>query len=288
MEPPMSGHGLIRGVYPSTDRSRLLVQHGKNAGKPLPYSDWGYEFAYRIPPEIKALAPRHKPPRSHSDARKRLLEAFGQRWKQKTPKHVGYAKTAKAASALITPDGPDSVSGTKPMPGETTDSEPKKPRRPKGRARVDTNARRRGIRRGGLDAIPDWRWVRENQVDEEEQRWIGVWAPLEGDCGCLVLNQDHPVILETVGHFQSRYPEDMVETVETEVLDALGEIATARIAHSAYASDWQVSQLDIEEKLRSPAAITMGLLGLRSETQAVGSMVGGRLQVKRRQEATAG
>jgi hypothetical protein len=80
----------------------------------------------------------------------------------------------------------------------------------------------------------------------------------------------------------------MVETVETEVLDALGEIATARIAHSAYASDWQVSQLDIEEKLRSPAAITMGLLGLRSETQAVGSMVGGRLQVKRRQEATAG
>jgi hypothetical protein len=287
MEPPLSGAGPIRGVYPSTDRSRLLVQHGKNAGQPLPYSAWGYEFAYRIPPEIKALAPRHKPPRSHSEARKRLLDAFGQRWKQTTPKHEGYAKNANEASALITPDGADPVTGTKPAPGESTDSEPKKPRRPKGRAQIDTNGRRRGVRRGGLDAIPDWRWVRKDHVDEQERRWIGVWAPLESECGCLVLNQDHPVIVEVVGHFQARYPEDMAETVETEVLDALGEIATARIAHSAYASDWQVSQVDIEEQLRSPAAITMGLLGLRAETQAVAAMVGGRLQVKRRQEVAA-
>jgi hypothetical protein len=287
MEPPLSGAGPIRGVYASTDRSRLLVQHGKNAGQPLPYSDWGYDFAYRIPAEIKALAPRHKPPRSHSEARKRLLDAFGQRWKRKTPRHDGYAKNAEQASALITPDGTDSVTGTKPTPGEPRASEPKKPRRPKGRAHIDTNGRRRGIRRGGLEAIPDWRWVHEDQVDEEERRWIGVWAPLEGECGCLVLNQNHPVIVEIVVYFQARYPEDMADSVETEVLDGLGEIATARIAHSAYANDWQVSQVDIEEKLRSPAAITMGLLGLRSETQAVAAMVGGRLQVKRRQEAAA-
>jgi Histidine kinase-, DNA gyrase B-, and HSP90-like ATPase len=287
MEPPLSGTGPIRGVYPSSDRSRLLVQHGKNAGQPLPYSDWGYEFAYAIPPEIKALAPRHKPPRSHSEARKRLLDAFGPRWRSKKPKHDGYAEQAKAASALITADGDESVTGTKPPAGEETREHAKKPRRPKGRAHIESNGRKRGIRRGGLEAIPDWRWVREAQVDEEERRWIGVWAPLEGEVGCLVLNQDHPVIVEVVEYFQARYPEDMAGTVETEVLDALGEIATARIAHSAHASDWQVSQVDIEEKLRGPAAITMGLLGLRAETQAVAAMLGGRLKVKKRQEAAA-
>jgi hypothetical protein len=196
-------------VYPSTDRSRLHVQHGKNAGQPLPYSDWGYEFAYKLPPEINALAPRHKPPRSHSEARQRLLDAFGQRRHRKKPKDERYAGKAKEASALITPDGTESVTGTKPQPGEAGSEEAKKPRRPRGRAHIATNGRKRGIRRGGLEAIPDWRWVRETQVDEEERRWIGVWAPLEGECGCLVLNQDHPVIVEVVEYFQARCPEDM-------------------------------------------------------------------------------
>jgi hypothetical protein len=293
MEPPLSGHGRIRGVYPSNDRSRLLVLHGKNAGQPLPYSDWGYEFAYMIPPEIKALAPRHKPARSHNDARKRLLDMFGMRWKRNKPKHDGYAAAkTKATSATIDPDGSEHVKGIKSKPRDPRlrdelqeRRERKEPKRPKGRGQIDENGKRKGVRRGGLEAIPDWRWEREDRIAEEDRRWIGTWSPYEGECGCLILNQDHPVIVEMIDSFQARYPEDMSENVQTEVLEALGEIATAKIAHSAYASEWQITETEITDSLRSGAAITMGLLGLRAETQAVAAMIGGRLQVRRKASA---
>jgi hypothetical protein len=283
---------LVLGVYPSNDRSRLLVQHGKNAGQPLPYGDWGYEFAYLIPPEIKGLAPKYQPARSHSEARKRLLDLFGIRWKRQKPKHEGYEKKARTQSAMIDPDGTVSVRGIKPKPGDPREKrerdelqvrrERKQPQRPKGRAHTDQNGKRKGIRRGGLESIPDWRWEREDKIAEDDRRWIGTWSPYEGDCGCLILNRDHPVIVEMIESFQARYPEDMAEAVELEVLEALGEIATAKIAHSAYASEWQITETEISDSLRSGAAITMGMLGLRAETQAVAAMIGGRLQVRRK------
>ena len=73
------------GVYPRTDRNSLLLRGGPDAGKPLPYSDWGAEFADAMPPELLAAIVRAR----GSDAqeftdeqwRERLAGRFGSRWR---------------------------------------------------------------------------------------------------------------------------------------------------------------------------------------------------------------
>src|SRR5207249_4073356 len=54
VRPPLLDEDSKQGVYPRTDRNSLLLKGGPYAGEPLPFNNWGAEFADQMPEEIRA------------------------------------------------------------------------------------------------------------------------------------------------------------------------------------------------------------------------------------------
>ena len=115
---------------------------------------------------------------------------------------------------------------------------------------------------------------------------IAAWVPNhpEHPEGAVLIATDHPVMEEQVAYWQSQYPPHLEEAVRKEVLSVYGEIAVAKVAHSEQLKKLMPSH-EVEQDLRSDAALTMALLGLISEDAVISTRIGGKLGKFKRKAA---
>ena len=111
---------------------------------------------------------------------------------------------------------------------------------------------------------------------------LAAWQPRDPEHpeGVVLLNVEHPVLIEQIEHFQAQYPDHYADEIAEHVISAYGEIAVAKIAHSEHLKGLHPSFV-IENDFRSNAALTMSLLGLLSEEAVIAPRLG-RFGVKRR------
>ncbi len=93
--------------------------------------------------------------------------------------------------------------------------------------------------------------------------------------GVVLLNIEHPVLIQQIQHYQSLYPDHLAEQIEAEVLRVYGEVAVAKVAHSEYMRSFLPSN-EIDKDLRSTHALTMALLGLVTEDAIINTRLGGK------------
>jgi hypothetical protein len=83
-----------------------------------------------------------------------------------------------------------------------------------------------------------------------------------------------------VHRWQSMYADHLAEQVAAEVISVYGEIAVAKVAHSEHLKG-HLPSIKIEQELRSPAALTMSLLGLVAEEAVISTRIGGKFGKRR-------
>jgi hypothetical protein len=127
--------------------------------------------------------------------------------------------------------------------------------------------------------IPHYRLVGAADV---EQGMLAAWQPHDPDHpeGVVLLNVEHPVLVEQVEFFQAQYPDHYADEIAESVIAAYGEIAVAKIAHSEHLKGMHPTYV-IENDFRSDAALTMSLLGLIGEEAVIAPRLG-KLGVKKR------
>jgi hypothetical protein len=288
IEPQPYDEKLRRGVYPRTDRNTLLLRGGPDAGEPLPVSTWGAEFADNMPEPIKeAIKAAYHDTGTLEDRawRDKLAERFGDRWrvmklkvasrgsltvdasqlgsepviKPKRPKQEREERDAQGAPKNITGTGGIITVGV--SPGSS----------PAEKARLGVN-------------IPTYRTARSGEM---ESGMMAAWAPKEPDHpeGVVLLNVDHPVLMQQLKFWQQQYADHLAPEVEREVLDVYGQVAVAKVAHSEKLRGILPSET-VDRELRSESALTMGLLGLMAEEALIAARLGAKLGRKRQHEST--
>ena len=280
VRPPEASEGTKQfGVFPRADRNALHILGGPNAGGPLPMNEWGSEFADKMPSEILAAI---KLARANGEGtitdstwRDRLADRFGSRWR------IARLRGRRGGPLTVTPTS----GGTRP-----------------GRRAVRPIVRKRQAPAGvggstgqmntgrlpGLEeaksssvagAIPHYRRV---GADDVETAMLAAWQPNDPEYpeGVVLLNVEHPVLVEQIEFFQAQYPDHYADAIAENVIAAYGEIAVAKVAHSEHLKGLHPSSV-IEQQFRSGSALTMSLLGLISEEAVIAPRLG-RLGVKRR------
>lgn len=287
VRPPQFEEGTRFGVYPKTDRNSLLLRGGPNPGGPLPINEWGNEFADSMPEAIhnaivKVRAGAGGGTLEDPTWRARLMARFGARWR------VMMRRVHPNGVLGVTPD----QAGSDPVRrGPRKVKRRRKPRN--GTARVKTGlggALILGQENGDKPAedarvgggLPSYRRVPGTDF---EPGMLAVWKPKddENPAGVVLLNIDHPVLRQVVEHWQAQFPEHYSEEIFQDVTGVYGEVAVSKVAHSAAMRS--IIPVDvIEEKLRSPEALTMALLGLLAEEAVIAPRIGGKYK-RRRPEA---
>ncbi len=282
VRPPVLDDDGKHGVYPRTDRNALLLRGGPNAGDRLPMADWGAEFADQMPQAITdALrAARSGTTSSITDPewRKRLADRFGSRWR------VARLRASEGGTEKLEP----SRTGSVPRKRATTTKPSSK--RPSGGAGGLAGDKNSGDQSGGTPArritvagaIPQYRLVSEDAL---EAGMLAAWQPHDAEHqeGVVLINVDHVVIRQEVSHWQAQFADHHADAVATTVREVYGEIAVAKVAHSEQLKTVLPANV-VEDDLRSPAALTAGLLGLLAEEAVIEK----RLRYKlNRRKATA-
>lgn len=274
IEPPLyDGKSGKLGVYPRTDRASLLLKGGPNAGGPLPYNDWGNEFADSMP---KALLDAIKAARAGragtiTDAtwRDRLAERFGARWRiHKLKKIIGGMLT-------VDPNQPGSSGHPKPIKKKKATGGTGTGGGTGGSATIGTAPGVEPAKEAKVGGgIPTYRFVK---ADEVAEGMIAAWMANDPDApeGAVLINVEHPVLMQAVAHWQDQYADMYADAVADDVLAVYGEVAVAKVAHS----EWLKSEIPremVEKDLRSDAALTMALLGLIAEDALIAPRLGGK------------
>ena len=288
--PPKSGRGSY-GVYPDTARNALKIQGTKRAGEPLPWAQWGQEFAERIPEEIataiaKAGSTNSTGTVTDTKWKERLIDRFGRRWG--TIRYIlratgllrVFAAPATKGDGGGRGEGDGSGGGTGgrgPAPGGEVGERigiKKAVPGPEPAAAVH--------RKGGL---PDWQWTDESEVDAG---MAAVWSPNDPrfENGVILLNRQFAPFVELREYWKGSYADHLVDEVQKTIEEVYGEVMVARVAHSEeLRSDPRWGATKVESDLRSPAALTMAALGLIAEDQLIASRLRVRLGAKGRLEA---
>lgn len=278
IKPPKAGAENGRhGVYPRTDRNSLLVKGGPDAGGPLPINEWAREFSMVMPkPLVDAInSARATGGGSIKDKawRERLADRFGSRWR------IPKLRARKGGPLSVDP----TQAGTK-----KTRIKKVKPanHRSGGNSGGTAGELNTGTKPGGVKAvktsvgggIPSFRLVGADQV---EPGMLAVWQPNDPTepNGVVLINIEHPVLRAEIEHWASQYPDHLAEQVGQEVANVYGEMAVAKVAHSEHLKGI-IPAAEIEEGLRSPAALTMSLLGLIGEEAVLAPRIGGKFSKK--------
>jgi hypothetical protein len=267
------------GIYPRTDRNGLLIQGGRDAGKPLPIADWAAEFAERMPePVLEAI----REARAGSSGeiqdenwRKRLADRFGKLW--------------KIAKLRLDPKGTQLLD---PTQVGTTPRKPSVPRLP--RKRIPSSgggggtggSRNTGTAAGSQQAserrvaggIPTYRTVKAGDIEEG---MMAAWQPNDPQCpeGVVLLNIEHPVLESEIRRWQDQYPDHLADQIGKEVVQVFGELAVAKVAHSEQLKSVLPSEI-VEKSLRSESALTMALLGLMGTEALLADRLSGKFRRK--------
>jgi hypothetical protein len=268
-----------RGVYPRTDRNALLLQGGPNPGGALPIQDWASEFTMQMPEAIRAAISEARGNDTGSltdDAyRERLAERFGSRWR--IPKLRALATGSFMVSS-------DQRSGT------SAKARVKAKRRvysPPGGAGGSRSGQltlgnmpgpEKAAKRTVAGGIPHYRPVNGSEMSAGI---LATWQPNDPEFpeGVVLINKDHPVLIETIMHFQGQFADHVAEEVARDVIEAYGQIAVAKVAHSEHLRSLLASS-SIED-MRSDTALTMSLIGLVAEESYIAPKLGGKFGRKR-------
>jgi hypothetical protein len=280
LAPPILDDKGGQGVYPKTDRHSLALKGGPDAGAPLPFNDWGNEFANSMPdPILEAIkATRAGAAGTVSDPvwRDRLAERFGSRWR------VPKLRTRSGGPLTVEP----TQKGTRPIRKKAVHK-----RRSHGVGGVRVGGGGGGLVLGAQPGaheavqikvgggIPNYRAVRADVVSPGI---LAAWQPHDpiDPEGVVLLNVDHPVIMAQIEHWQAQYPDHYADDIANDVIAVYGEVAVAKVAHSEHLRGVLPSKT-VDDDLRSEAALTMALLGLMAEEAVLGPRIGGKYSKKR-------
>jgi hypothetical protein len=265
------------GVYPRNDRNSLLLRGGPHAGGALPVTEWGGEFAdNHLSDEIKAAITAARSGVSgtleSSEWRERLADRFGARWR------IPKIRLSHNGQVPVNP----TQAGTRPrilkvVKPQTRDQS--------GRGKGGTGGSlNTGSRQGALfgtaktvaGGIPHYRTVGATDI---APGMLAAWAPHDPEHkqGVVLINIDHEVLRAQIAYWQSKYPDHWADDIEKEVVDAYGQIAVAKVAHSEYLKGLLPSKT-VDDELRSEAALTMALLGLIAEESVIATRIGGKFK----------
>ena len=272
IRPPILGDDGETGVYPRTDRNALLLKEGPGAGRPLPMSDWGSEFADLMPQEIiDAIGKARDGQEGTLDDswRQKLTDRFGSRWR--IPNLRARANGSRNGDAAQDGSRPRRIVGYLRSRSRTG-----------GGTGGRTGHPRIGTRPGALPAekhkvpggIPAWVTV---GADDIEDGALAAWAPHHPGHpeGAVLINVDHAVLRADIEHYQSQYADVHAVNIAQEVIKAYGQIAVSKVAHSEHLKR-DVASAIIDQKYRSPEALTMSLLGLLATETVIAPRIGGR------------
>lgn len=262
------------GVHPDQSRNRIIFTGNGEKGVEPPVSDWGLEFAERLPAPILEAIRKARGDGSGSiqdeDYRKRLQDKFGDRWRIKV--FVQSRKSNHEPNATITDQVAETIDGTPPeVPSDL-------PRVRKRSKIIKVLARRatpggteHGIERNVPVDVPRYRFA---NADEFEKPWhLAMWAPHDPDGPTVVINVDSPVLQEIVEYHQSQYPEVYAEEVASTVRQVFAEVAACKIAHSQKLAR-RVTEEELDRDYRSEPALTVGLMGLLAEETVISQRLG--------------
>jgi len=263
-----------RGVFPTTDRNALKLRGGPNAGDDLPINEWANEFAEKMPEAIRAALAeaRSGDARAIEDEawRERLIERFGSRWKMTklVAQQTGLASVKSVQSGAQPTTATGAVRGRQ---GGATAEGRRKGTPSMGSTPGPTPARTARV--GG--GLPYYRKAKAEDFDHPGL--LAAWQAHDPQypTGVVLLNIEHPVLIQQIQHYQSLYPDHLAEQIEAEVLRVYGEVAVAKVAHSEYMRSFLPSN-EIDKDLRSTHALTMALLGLVTEDAIINTRLGGK------------
>jgi hypothetical protein len=280
LEPPASDGEERHGVYPLGGRDALNLY----GGKPLPFGEWGIEFAQHLPNAIQerlqAVRPSEEIDRSWKD---RFAERYLQRWRQLRYRlHPGGEQrtTPSHRAPLVDVEG-----------SRTESSEPSRPKRPRNtQSQMQTDPTTSDQPRRGRPArqvemaaaIPDW--VPAKAEDMDEPYYVAAFdvtrENTDGSRGAVLLNVEHDAIVQFVEEFQASYPPQVSDRVEEECWSVLGQSLVAKVVHVQSLSA-HVPREEVEQKFLSPMALTTAALGMVFESEGLKTRIGGALGVKK-------
>jgi hypothetical protein len=261
------------GVYPRADRNSLLIMGGARAGDPLPFPDWGAEFAEKMPEPIRqairAARAGDEGTVTEDAWRQRLADRFGSRWRiPKLRARIGGKHTVAAAQPGSKPQTPKATTRSGGGGGGRRGGTIGRPNTGSAPGTVQA------IRTNVAGGIPTYLTVHDGDIDAG---MLAAWVKNHPDHpeGAVLINVDHPVLEDQIVYWQSQYPDHLAEEIETEVIATYGEIAVAKLAHSEQLKSILPSS-KVEDDLRSEAALTMSLLGLIGEEAVIAPRIGGK------------
>lgn len=271
VDPKLADSRRRGGAFPESDRSSLLWSVAGES-QPLPWVEWGMEFAQKMPDPIRQALDQHRKSGQlrDNDYRERLADLFGERFKMPRLRveSEGDAKVLADAGRMRTRDG-RRRKGVKPKPNENSSV---------------------GQKGGPEDAvsvqarlgIPRWE---ECGADDLEKGTIAAWVPNHVEGPTVLLNVQHPVIVGQVAHWTEHYPH-LPSEVEEVVRAAYGECAVAAIAHSEQLKRHGLDRRTIEEQLRTPYALTLALLGLMPHDRIISDRLASKYGKRHTKEQT--
>lgn len=277
MRPREAADGTT-GVYPRTDRNALLLQGGATPGAALPIHDWANEFAMQMPEPIRAAitAARGKDAGTINDEayRERLADRFGSRWripKLRASISGGLKMTPlQAAGASLKRVVRAKRKVTRAKGGEGGRA---------GQLTLGTfGGEHKASKHNVAGGIPHFRPVCGSELSPGV---MAAWSPNDPEFpeGVVLINKDHPVLVEEITFFQAQFPDHLAEAVATDVIEAYGQIAVAKVAHSEHLRS--VLPPSAIEEMRSENALTMALIGLVAEESFIAPRLGGKFGRKR-------
>jgi hypothetical protein len=281
-EPAPLTEGTRRGIFPTTDRNALRIADGSTGGDELPIGDWVSEFAERMPPEIqKALADaRGDEPSTLDDEKwlKRLIDKFEARWRMPRLRSApsGAESVLPSAPGVPARESGDRTEGKVSGHGETKLPSPTPNSMEDGRGPGPAPAKA-SMQRGSLPYCE----VRPSE-DFEDPAYLAVWQPKDPRyrSGIILLNRDHPILKQQLDFYRLCFAEVDPIAVEREVLTAYKEVVIAKVAHSEHLRALLPSAI-IDTEMRSPAGLTMALIGLIAEDSLIGTRIGQLLKRRR-------
>jgi hypothetical protein len=257
VRPPEHDKDAKTGVYPRSDRG-LLSWHG---GRELPFDEWAESFRRQMPePIVQALkmARGSKCGTIEDEDWRQELSTFVPLWKisRLVPSSDG-DKRGGLLSSISTIFGRIATPGPGPGPGLG-------PIRKKHKRRVVTVPEgddQLAKSKTATGSIPNYLPVRETLEDG----FLAVYTEPNKDepAGLITFNVEHPAFKRIVEFHQSQLPDCDPETVRDIVEQAYGHCLAAKVAHSE-AMRGSISRENIA-LMRSPAALTLALLGIMPE-----------------------
>jgi hypothetical protein len=282
VRPPELDKQARRGVYPRAARDTLQWF----GGRALPLSDWGQQFADKLPTPIVHALRKARGEKSGSiddDAwKEQLAQRFGSLWK--VPRYRPDPENPKQADrATITELHPIPCAPKPALP--TPRPRLYKPVKPSDKPRFALagkagNAKKTMIK-GGL---PDFEITRDENAVESGMLAAYTRPNADKPTGLVTIYGEHPVLRHIVETYQAQYAPHLADDVRNVIEDVYGQVAVAKVAHSEEMRGL-VDRAVIDEQMRSPEALTMALLGLMAEDCLIRQKLSKALGKRRKLEA---